>query len=998
MITQHATRNTQHATRNTQHATRNTQHATRNTQLSCKQFFCYLSLAALAATAGPGIATAQQSDDSLEEITVTGSRIKRSGVTSPTPVTIIGAEDISLSGALSLGDYLTEIPALGSTFTTANSNRFIGTVGGSFLDLRRLGTARTLVLVDGRRHIASGPGTARVDINTIPTDLVERVEVITGGASAIYGADAVTGVVNFVMKDSYEGLTARAQYGRVGEGGHYGYFGSVTGGGSFGGERGNAVVSIEYASQNQYDQDERDYYNARWRRVNNPDNKSADDGIPDRIYVDNAGLYIYSFGGRFSVGGTPYIFEPDGSFRPQNLGTDYGSASCRDCDSIASVDWGIILPEMKRLSFVGNVTYELMNNITAFLETKYVNSQATGAGSASFDIGSRGLAVIQRDNAYLSSQLGALMDANNVTSIRLARINNDLGLRGEDNERGTYRIVTGLKGDFYEGWNWEASYTYGRTSRSLVALNNRVNSRFSAAVDAVRNAAGEIVCRSSLSEGDAGYDEKYANNPLLDGCAPLDIMGEGRASAEAIDWVMADVTRRDVLTQHVVSAYVTGDLFDMPVGAVQFAGGVEYRKESSRQKPAELDQMGLTFGNALATVEGDYNVREIFGELTVPVLVNQPFAEALSIDAAIRYADYSTTGGSTSWKLGSSWQPVEDIRFRGTYAESVRAPNIGELFAPLGQNFYSGYDPCYDKEIASISDPTARATRIRNCEATGVVDPANRTQTDTSSIPGQQGGNPKLDPEKSTSWTVGAVLTPSFVGGLNLLVDYWNIDIADSISLIPVKDIKDRCVDDSNGVNNIYCTLTTRGGAESNYRYTNLIRTPQNIAAQKASGVDFEVNYNHDQLFRADDRLSVGLTGTYLINLDLFPYQEDPENKDEEAGELGDPTWLMNLNTVYSMGDWTFSHTLRFIDTMYIRENAEKETAPEYQSPAYTGTKFYSDLQIRYNLGRTNMETYVGVDNLFAANPGGYLTGLGGDSGLYDPRGRFFYGGVVVKF
>lgn len=316
---------------------------------------------------------------------------------------------------------------------------------------------------------------------------------------------------------------------------------------------------------------------------------------------------------------------------------------------------------------------------------------------------------------------------------------------------------------------------------------------------------------------------------------------------------MADVTRKDVITQQVVNAYITGSLFKAPAGMIQFAGGVEYRKETSRQKPAELDQMGLTFGNALATVEGDYSSKEVFGEITAPILSNQPFVKNLSIDAAIRYADYNTTGGSTSWKAGANWQPIEDLRFRATYSKSVRAPNIGELFAPLGQNFYSSYDPCYKDEIASISDTTTRDIRIRNCEATGVVDPANRDQNDTSSIPGQSGGNPNLNPEKSKSWTVGAVFTPSFIEGFSVLVDYWDIKITDAISSIPVKDIKDRCVDDPNGINNIYCTLTTRGGSDINYKYTNLIRTNQNIAAERAAGIDFEANYNIDNAFFSDD-------------------------------------------------------------------------------------------------------------------------------------------------
>lgn len=930
----------------------------------------------------------------FEEIIVSGSRIKRSGVTSPTPVTVIGAEDISLSGKLSLGDFLTELPALGSTFTTANSNRFIGTVGGSFLDLRRMGTGRTLVLVDGRRHVASSPGSTNVDINTIPSDLVERVDVVTGGASAIYGADAVTGVVNFIMKDDFEGLTAKAQYGHVGEGGHYSYFTSVTGGGNFADDRGNAVLSVEWTKQNQFDRNERQYYRDNWRRVTNPKSASGKDGIPDRIYIKNAGNYFYSYGGRFTVDGTPYLFNKDGSHKKQNLGTRFGT-SCQNCDFITATDWGILQPEMSRLAVTGKVRYDITEDLEFFVEGKFVNTQAMGQSSGSFDTSRSGL-VIKRENPFVSSALGSLMDANSLTSVTLSRIHNDLGLRREDNDRQTSRIVLGLKGELTEGWDWEASYTYGKTSRTLIGKNTRVNSRFYAAVDAV-TVGGKTVCRSTITDKtNPLYDAKYANNPLLSGCVPLDVMGEGRGSKKAIDWVMADVTRKDKIEQQVFNAFVSGDAFELPAGSIQVAAGVEWRKERSSQKPAELDQMGLTFGNALATVKGEYDVKEIFGEVTVPLLNDVAFAQNLSLDAAVRYADYNTSGGNTTWKLGGNWQPIEDFRMRATYGKAVRAPNIGELFAPLGQNFYSSYDPCYQEEIDSITDSAAKQKRITNCIATGVPNAATRKQLDTSSIPGQSGGNPKLNPEKSTSWTVGAIFTPTFVEGLTVTVDYWNISLQNAISAVSAKDIKDKCVD-ADSVDNIYCKLTTRGGAAVNYRYTNLIQTDQNIAALKASGIDFEVNYRLGDLLAESDNFDIRLTGTYLINKDEYPYQDDPSNKDEEAGELGDPKWLMNLKTTYYTGDWTISHTLRFIDSMYLRELSEKKTAPEYQSPSYTGVKFYSNMQVRYNIIE-NTEVYVGIDNVFATKPGGFQTGTGGDSGIYDSRGRFFYAGVTTKF
>ncbi|MEX0299152.1 MAG: TonB-dependent receptor plug domain-containing protein [Kordiimonas sp.] len=974
--------------------------STLNSKISSRTYVRYLGSAATAlallATSNSVMAQQDAATEELEEVVVTGSRIKRSGVNSPSPVTMIGAQDIAQSGKTNINDFLAEMPSLGSTYTMANAEAN-QVVGGSYIDLRRMGLERTLVLVDGRRHVAGNPGEASVDINTIPAALIERIDIVTGGASAVYGADAVTGVVNFILKDDFEGIQASAQYGHVGEGDHYNLSTSITAGGNFADDRGNAVLSVEYNKQNKFLRSERAYFRDYYTRVSNPANTGPEDGIPDRIYVKNAGNYIYSYGGVTQIGDTRYIFNDDGSFREQNLGTTYPGAACSDCDFWGYSDFDNMQPSFNKLAVTGKVRYELMDNLEFFMEGKFVNTKAEDTVVASFDW-PNGSLNINRENPFVSDELGAVMDAAGADSFWLSRIHNDLGFRNSNVERNTYRVVAGFKGDINDSWSWEASYVYGRTHRSRTHYGNRVNDRFYAAVDAVTDpTTGETVCRSTITDETSPlYDAQYANNPLLDGCVPLNLLGDGAGSAEAYRYVTADTTNTAAIDQHVATAFVSGDLFDLPAGAVKFAGGVEYRREGSSTQPAELDAMGLTFLTTPVATNGNFNVKEIFGEVTVPVLVDAPFAQRLTVDAAIRYADYSTSGGNTSWKFGGEWQPIDDLRFRGTYGKAVRTPNISELFTPQFQTFFSSYDPCYDTEIASLSDEAAKSRRIANCAATGVPNADTREQIYTHSIEGLGGGNPDLEPEKSTSWTLGAVFTPAFLPDFSLTVDYWNISLTNAIDVITDKDIKDRCVD-SESVNNIYCALTTRHGADLNYRYETLVQTNQNIAAKKASGIDFEANYAFNEIFSSDDRLDVRLTGTYLINLDDFPYQDDLTNKDEEAGELGDPKWLATLKTTYYTGDWTFSHTLRFIDTMYLRENAAKITAPEFQDPIYTGTKFYSALQVRYRIIE-DTEAYVGVDNLFASNPNAHQTGTGADSGIYDTRGRFMYAGITTKF
>ncbi|PHZ85570.1 TonB-dependent receptor domain-containing protein [Paremcibacter congregatus] len=921
----------------------------------------------------------------LEEIMVTGSRIKRRSLDSPTPVAVIGAEDLAFSGKLNLGDYLSELPQLGSTFTTANSTRFIGTAGGSFLDLRRLGSVRTLVLVDGRRHVGSSAGDTRVDINTIPSDLIERVEVITGGASAIYGSDAVTGVVNFILKENYEGLTARAQYGLADEGPYDSYHLSLTGGGNFNDDRGNAVLSVEWAEESRVKNTDREFSSRRYRLVNNPDDTGPDDGIPDQFYRPNSGIsFITKAGTIFFDLGSLMTFDPDGSVRDQVLGTDFGGFECMDCDFLDLDEVSDLRPSLQRLSLNGKFTYDLTEDISVFAEAKYVNTQTFNLGQPAFDFFGSAI-TIQRDNAFLKSDLAALMDDAGVTEIGINRFNVDAGRRGEDNERQTHRIVAGFKGDLGEAWTWEASYSFGRSTQILTAINNRINDRWTAATDAVVDpATGEIVCRVTLEDSD---------NSLLDGCIPTSIFGDGAVNAASEAWFNQDTIRRDTIEQQVASAFISGSVYELPAGDLDVAVGIEWRKDTSLSKPAPLDSAGLTFGNALQVTSGEIEVKEAFGEISVPVLKDAPFAESLMLDAAIRYADYDTSSDkNTTWKVGGTWQPISDVRFRATYSKAVRAPNIGELFGPQDANFFSVDDPCKTSELDLIADPARRSNREANCAALGVA-PDFDSDYDQATLPGLSGGNPDLEVETAKTWTAGVVVTPRFLDGFSATVDWWQVTIDDAISSTDAQDILDRCVD-AESINNIFCPLITR---DSTDEITNILQIQANIAGLEASGVDFDITYNISGIANTDGMLSLKLMGTYLLYNRDFPFQDEPDNPDREDGELGDPEWLMNFTATYYSGPWTFNYKLRFIDDMLRVEHEDFEASPEEQELIHTGTVTYSDIQLRYQI-RDGIEVYGGVNNIFEKNPPLPFDATGGDSGIYDNVGRFFYTGVTATF
>ena len=993
------------------------------------------TMIACSAIGAPAIAQDLVQDDeaAIEQMVVTGSRIKRTGLTAPTPVTVLGAEQLSLSGETNLGNLLNQLPALGSTFSSASSTGFIGTTGLNLLDLRRLGTDRTLVLVDGRRHVGSVDASASVDINTIPTDLIDRVEVITGGASAIYGADAVSGVVNFVLRDDFEGVKFSAQIGDADEGSTLSYFIRGTAGGNFADGRGNAVISAEFSESSGFLSNERAFDRRNESFVANPaeDAEEGDDpNIPDTILIEDARLPLFSFGGLttsfFGTAG-PLGLTSDGDLVPFDTGEVFDNfrRSIGGDGVLLSDIGGSTQPDQQRINVNAKIDYELHDYVTLFLEAKYVNNQAQSFGTASFDTA----LPIQADNAFLSDQAQALLAAEGASSFAVRRIHNDLGFRSDDIERQTFRGVVGFEGEFDNGLSYELSYVYGRSTNTIVAFNNRINDRFLAATDAVEItaadvaalesrdldpdpgadgispfAAGDIVCRSTLqnelnldpstSVGDPRLpDGRVAPDFAFNGCVPASVFGEGAISAEAAAFINDDSVRSETLEQSVVTGVVTGDSspwFELPAGPIGFAIGGEYRFETATTRPPGVDILGLTFGNVINVTGGQFDVYEGFAEVSVPLLKDLPAIRELAVEAAVRVSDYSTIGFTNTWKVGGSWSPVSDLRFRAVFSRAVRAPNIGELFGAQDQTFAFLEDPCDTENLDAGSD-----FRVGNCNALGA--PANFQQDETQgNIPGTQGGNPDLDEETADTLTLGVIFQPRWVPGLSITVDYWDIEIEDAIDSPEIDDVLRLCVDGPS-IDNSFCPLIERD--PGTFQITGFTLVQQNIAALEASGVDFEVNYLLDLADVGFDygSLDFRVIGTWLDARTDFPFQEFPDEPEDETGELGDPEWVVNTNITWNWQGWTVNYELRFIDTQLLVENEELEADPDIQVPLRTGTDFFHDIQVRYQL-HEQLELYAGINNIGDNNPPFGLSGAGTDSAIFDTIGRFYYGGLVARF
>ncbi|GGI84556.1 TonB-dependent receptor domain-containing protein [Shewanella gelidii] len=909
-------------------------------------------------------AIAEEAKQEVERIQVTGSRIIREGSIAPTPVTVITGDELLSTGVANIGEALNQLPALGSTYSLANSGRFIGTAGLNILDLRNMGTARTLVLVNGKRHVSSSAGTQSVDVNTIPSVWVDKVEIITGGASAIYGADAVTGVVNFILKDDIEGLEVSANKGYADDSDHSKERLSVSYGTSFDDSKGNVAIAVEYSGQDRLRALDREQTSTSFTNLPNFDQET--NGGPDQILTPNAGYHAINNAGVFNLDGWK-TFNPDGSVRDIYTGDNATYTKCANCDYFNLREYTDLQPEFERFNVNFKANYEINDDLNAYFEAKYVNSQSTDHGQPAFFF-FNSFNTIKRDNAFIDDSLVALMDEQGVDSIRVNRMLDDLGQRIEDDTRETQRYVVGLEGIVFEEWDFEVYGIYGQTDLERINRNNLIRANYANALDSVL-INGEAVCRDA--------------DARAEGCVPVDIMGNGNPSQAAIDYINTVSTGTSVIKQTVIGGTLTNSgILELPAGYVGLSTGVEYRKEESQV--FEPDNAEGTFFNALGEDKGDFDVSEIFAEVTIPLLSELPAIEQLDLDLAVRYADYSSVGSATTWKAGLSWEVDDQLRVRATFAEAIRAPNISDLFGAESQNFYSVDDTCKSSELSQLEDATVRAA---NCAALGVPTDFD-SDYDSASIEGVSGGNLELSPEESTSYTIGAIYQPEFVDGLSISVDYWDIEIDDAISAVGAQDIINRCVDAPGGINNEYCTLLTRD--ETTHQITSIKQYALNIAKLEATGIDFDIGYNFDAF---DGEVRTSFIATKLIDRKDYSFQDEPDVFEQQAGTLGNAEWQANINLSYNIDNWTVLWRTRFVDEVSLYTDQELEKNPNPNSSMGYGEYFISDTAVSYDFD-SGVSLKIGVDNLFDKDLPFGTTGTGAGSASYDNVGRFFHATV----
>jgi iron complex outermembrane recepter protein len=917
--------------------------------------------------------------DSEEVIVVTGSRIARPDLSASVPVQIVSPQTIEESGAGNIQDVLADLPSVGQNISRTSSNFSSTGNGQATVNLRNLGSSRTLVLVNGRRFVAGIPGTSIVDLNTIPTDLIKQIDVVTGGASAVYGSEAIAGVVNFVLDDKFEGLRARGQGTISDKGDAARQYVSLTAGKSFAGGAGHVVLYGQYENDGGLRSAKR-FFSER--------------DIPNRSSFAAQGLF--SIDGSFAPG--PDTFTFDGS----NVLKNYQGANVDGYNRNAQ---RYLSTPVERMLFSGSAHYDFSSSVTGYIEGQYAktksNSRLEAQAVAYTDLPDNAggtYAGIPITNPFIPTAIRNAMIAAGVTDLPFRRRSVDIFDRSNKNDRSTWRVVAGLRGEIGSNLKWDAYYTHGET-KDLTASGTILGPQYRNSLNAVAGPNGPVCSINA--------DADPTNNDAA--CVPINIFGANTVSPAAAAYVTNNGQKSTYdarVKQDVFSATLNGNLFDLPGGPLAFAIGGEYRREKSSEDFDTATNLGLTLGNQLSDTFGSFNVKEGFLEVVAPILSERPFFHYLGVEGAIRYADYSTVGGVTSWKAGATWAPVPDIRFRGVYSVATRAPNISELFSAQSETFPAVTDPCDQRQGEGDGAPlTLTAANLpAACKAIPAIAAAAATAggfayttAQIQTINGFVGGNPALKQEKAKTLTLGVVITPSFVKKLSLTVDYYRISVDGAIGIIGQQTSLDECFTGSGQA--LFCNNIIRN---PNGKIKTINALNLNTGSYLVSGVDIQGRY-------AFDIGRVNVLASFAWNHRL---------KQQQTSFPGGPTQgeLGQLDC-YSCGRLGTGFKDKGVGSLTLKyDNVSLNYGINYLGsvvddltkavPIRVGAYTYHDAQLRFDLNESKKFSFtLGVNNIFDKTPPIFndtnpvtFPGTQTSANTYDLYGRMLYAGVEFKF
>ncbi len=932
------------------------------------------------------IAIAQTSSDKkseiteeTEQITVVGSRIKKLTFDSASPVTIVQGESLLETGYSNLEEALSELPQLAIGTNIGNSGD-----GSTASNLRGAGVLRTLTLINGRRVVSSNVFGTSVDMSTIPVSIVKRVEILTGGASAVYGSDAVAGVINIILKDDYEGVELSGRTSIPQHGGAESSQLSLTMGGLFNDGRGSVNASVSYTNSEPLLQRDRDFVSGEnyISSVSNPNSESSTDGIADNIIITNIHTGSYpALGGirtwNWDTGQYDHFYiDPSSGELIENTNQFYGQYTSGG-PGFAFGDYAFQLRGAQSV-------FNSMINMNYDFDDVMFTSSFTFAKSKSRWLGQMAYTpnpiTVQRDNPTLPISVQNFMDQRGWDEINSSswnivyRTHEDFGRQGNESNRTLFTGNIAFEGEFYD-WDWEVSAQYGQTN--LQQNRNRLRKdHHDFAFDVAADSEGNPVCRATLE-----------NNPNAAGCLPLNIFGENTNQA-ALDWIKTNAQDNATNEQSIVSGFVSGPVFELPHGFVNLVLGAEYRKETIEMVPdaAQLAGNILLAGVTPAIPSSSLDVTEVFTEF------NAPLSDNLEITGSYRKSDYSTVGNVEAWGVGLDFQPFESLKVRASRSASVRAPSVYNLFNPGTVGFTFITDPC--NKPGEGDNPEVRTA---NCKL--AVGENWQDSLSTASRAVRSGGNPDLKPETSNTSSLGIVVSPDVVENLNISVDWWKIDIEDEISSVSVEKILSTCYD-TPGIEGSACSAITR---REDGAITEIKGGAINLGYTLLEGIDYEIEYALSMQSISDD-FSGNVTLSLLVNQWLNREEvSDPNDYDgtyyNYKGNYFYPDFVANLGLTYEHDNWGV--TLR----TSLRDKAVQDANFDHQKANYdevypngNGVVSYIkrfDLYSHWNISDTTRLTF-GIRNLTDEKPPRKTSLFGGNYGISDAIGRSFNFGFSV--
>jgi outer membrane receptor protein involved in Fe transport len=945
---------------------------------------------------------AAQGQSGIEEVTVTGSLIRTTGMTTPTPVTVMQAQELGTMAPGQIIDALDELPQFLNNARPNTAASKADSAGASNLNMRAIGSKRTLVLLDGRRVVPSNR-LGVVDISLFPEALLQRVETVTGGASAAYGTDAVAGVVNFILNDDYTGFETHVQTGRTARNDNDNYEFSVAGGTDIG-QRGHIMASFERFDAERID----NLFGRDWYKGIGTVTNTSGTG-PRLLTRPDVVSSVYTAGGVIDAPGTsidrlqfndfgqpvPFVFGEDATIKTgtHNMvgGSGYNATNFDPSISTPAYPHGTrsgsFIPDSERANGFIRFSYDVNDRIKVYADALLGDTKTDSAGTLPLGHGTWALTVYP-ENAFLPDSIRQAMILEDIDSFKLQRYNTEADIAQDrfimKNETRSYTVGldwTLAGGGFFDGWTVQGYYQTGKNDNHLDFNDFFRTDRLPLAMDAVVDpSSGNIVCRVTLIS--SGYDD----------CVPVNLFGRGRASQAAIDWVNDDMDVDARVTQDNAQFSTSGEVADGWAGPISLAFGASWREQTihhrigpanlANQAPLANDEPAgirgippawlgtndrLSFVD-LDNYDGSFDVKEIFAESLIPLLADKPFARQLNLSLAARLADYTGSGNITADKVGIDWRVNDTWRVRTTVSRDVRAASLEERFDRQGQG-------------------------------TSVDDPVLNNRYTTFQL---RGGNPNVAPEKANTFTLGAVFQPAKIDGLSMSLDWYDIEMHDAIDFIGVQEIVDQCFETGSPE---FCNRVTRRPGTNDVALVE--NTFANVDKRDVSGLDLEVTYNRPiNLFTTGaENLSWRFLGSYLAENSTTDAGAPKRDLVGEVGGAGLPEFQWTSNITYRNGPFGLFLQGRWIDSGLIDIDYVEGVDIDHNT---VDSVFYADMRASYrgDFGRSGeWEAFLHVANLFDKDPPlipGWSdfsgTGIGTNESLYDVLGRRFTVGFRVKY